>query len=755
MDIFGTIASVIDLATMIKGYIDDVKGGKEHRNRLRDGLTVLQSLLPLLESRLQPALEGTAAVSPKKIEELQTIFVIYRDILGEIEKKLTKTEKKGRKLLWPFDKGDIIEKIEKLEKLASWVHIAINIGIGEMIEQIHKDVYSVKGTMDTFTSQLADIISSQQELHGGMNKANQDIAYVKSSLDYHEREALANSLSSLDFGKVLADNLDAHTEGTGAGLIASPEMEGWMKGKLSLLWCRGSPGVGKTISLVIKALMEQNPVTPVLFIYCNHTSQLATRNYLGAVLKQLLIYPFVTEGTTKAIKAIHSRPQIPDQKELQIILTKELSQHSNVFLVLDAFDEIFNETVRHDLVKLCGELISGGQTHVMITSRPHISSIKAEAILEIVADSVDIRAFINSEIVKIPILDRKPWEFKNKIIEEVQQKSSGMQLHMFTINQKAKRGRPSDVTAALQGLHNNFDETYQDVLERIQQEDSESSDIFHCIISWILLSYRSLKIEELQSALQLMERKYELDSSDFLDQEYIIGLCQGLVIIGNESGIVSLIHETAYDFLKQYIGKSPFLSQGNLAAACLSFFDIIISDEEDLAQFSFTIYAQKGWWWHTSHTKEEEIINQCHQLLHSKKLDIIVHQLADQDYYWREFRECPIPIPLYVCARLGLNNVMKAILKQEESQDYAQYISSLDTEDINGRTTFSYAAEKCTEEVVELLVSTGKIDPDIKDNDGRTPFSYAAQLGQIAVVEFLFKSGKIDPERKDNHEWKD
>ncbi|KIJ42691.1 hypothetical protein M422DRAFT_170848, partial [Sphaerobolus stellatus SS14] len=363
----------------------------------------------------------------------------------------------------------------------------------------------------------------------------------------HEREVLANRLSSLDFGKVLADNLDAHTEGTGAGLIACPEMEGWMNGKLGLLWCYGNPGVGKTMisSLVIKTLTKKNPTAPVLFIYCNHTSQLATRNYLGAVLKQLLIYPFVTESMTKAIKAIYSRPQIPDQKELQSILTKELSQHSKAFLVLDAFDEIFEETVRHDLVKLFEELISGGQTHVMITSRPHIRSIKAEVVLEIVADSVDIRTFINSEIGKIPILNRTPWEFKDKIIKEVQQKSSGIfllaKLHMSTIHQKAKRGRPSDVTAALQGLHNNFDKTYQDVLERIQQEDSESSDIFYCIISWILLSYRSLKIEELQSALQLMDRKYELDPSDFLDQDYIIGLCQGLVIIGNESGTVSLI----------------------------------------------------------------------------------------------------------------------------------------------------------------------------------------------------------------------
>ncbi|KIJ42728.1 hypothetical protein M422DRAFT_254183 [Sphaerobolus stellatus SS14] len=249
MDIFGTIASAIDLATMIKGYIDDVKGGKEHRNRLRDGLTALQLLLPLLESRLQPALQGVNSVSPKKIEELQKIFTIYQEILNEIGKKLTKAEKKERKLLWPFDKDDIIDNIEKLEKLASWVQIAINVGFGEMIEQIHEDVHSVKGAMDTFMSQLRDIISSHQELRRGVKKANEDISYVKSSLDVHERQHLATWLSSLDFGQVLVDNLNAHTEGTGTTILTTPEMDGWIKGKSRSLWCRGDPGVGKTMIL--------------------------------------------------------------------------------------------------------------------------------------------------------------------------------------------------------------------------------------------------------------------------------------------------------------------------------------------------------------------------------------------------------------------------------------------------------------------------------------------------------------------------
>ncbi|KIJ47388.1 hypothetical protein M422DRAFT_248776 [Sphaerobolus stellatus SS14] len=140
MDIFSTITNTIDLASMIKRYIDDVKGGKEHRNRLRDGLMALQFLLPLLAKCLQSALDAAAMLS-KNIEELQGIFGLYKDILTKIEKKLTKAERKQQKFLWPFDKGDIMGKIEKLKRLASWIHIALDVGIGDMIEHIHEDVH--------------------------------------------------------------------------------------------------------------------------------------------------------------------------------------------------------------------------------------------------------------------------------------------------------------------------------------------------------------------------------------------------------------------------------------------------------------------------------------------------------------------------------------------------------------------------------------------------------------------------------------
>jgi hypothetical protein len=52
--------------------------------------------------------------------------------------------------------------------------------------------------------------------------------------------------------------------------------------------------------------------------------------------------------------------------------------------------------------------------------------------------------------------------------------------------------------------------------------------------------------------------------------------------------------------------------------------------------------------------------------------------------------------------------------------------------------------------VVQMLLATGKVDPDAKDNVGRTPLSVAAGAGSEAMVKLLLDTGKVDPDAKDN-----
>ena len=74
---------------------------------------------------------------------------------------------------------------------------------------------------------------------------------------------------------------------------------------------------------------------------------------------------------------------------------------------------------------------------------------------------------------------------------------------------------------------------------------------------------------------------------------------------------------------------------------------------------------------------------------------------------------------------------------------------SPDAEDVNhGRTPLSWAAERGYIDIVESLLSTGGVGPDLKSHGswamGRTPLSYAADKGHYAFIQILLETGKAD-----------
>lgn len=77
---------------------------------------------------------------------------------------------------------------------------------------------------------------------------------------------------------------------------------------------------------------------------------------------------------------------------------------------------------------------------------------------------------------------------------------------------------------------------------------------------------------------------------------------------------------------------------------------------------------------------------------------------------------------------------------------------NIDAKDDSGRTPLFWAVENRHEAMVELLLSTGKVDPDVKNNNyGWTPLLWAAQNGYEAMVKLLLNTGKVDPDVKDNY----
>ncbi|KIJ50450.1 hypothetical protein M422DRAFT_245727 [Sphaerobolus stellatus SS14] len=533
MDIFGSVGTAVDLAGRIITYIKAVKGGREERENLQTQLAILRELLPMLDNRLQSA-SADKQFSPGDLETLRNSYNSCRTTLEEISQKLEHAQRSPKgKLIWPFSKGDVIEKIRQLEQFVSWAKIAVDVNVGKMIEQMQKDVGSLR-------SQVMGIEDSVQT-------ASTDIVHIKSSLDAQKLEELASWLSDLEYAKALADNLDVHTKETSNWIFNTPELDNWRNGNQGILWCYGDPGVGKTMiaSLVINDLRKQYQTRPVLYLYCNYQSQLMTRAYLEVLLKQLLQQSFVTDDAVIQLTQMKVKGESLSRADLQGILVAQLHHFAGTFIVLDAFDEILDETIRNDLLAAFDHMVSHCHAHVMITSQHHVIDFKKGTKLEITAMQDDLEVYIKAEIYRMKNLHnlklRVP-DIEETIIKKVYEKSSSIfllaKLHMVTLDTKASRGRPSDILTALDDLHNNFEKTYEDILKRI---DSEDQDIFHLILSWILLAYRSLSMEELQNALQVTEGQYTHDPLQYLSEEYILSVCQGLVILRQKSNTLSLI----------------------------------------------------------------------------------------------------------------------------------------------------------------------------------------------------------------------
>jgi ankyrin repeat domain-containing protein 50 len=99
------------------------------------------------------------------------------------------------------------------------------------------------------------------------------------------------------------------------------------------------------------------------------------------------------------------------------------------------------------------------------------------------------------------------------------------------------------------------------------------------------------------------------------------------------------------------------------------------------------------------------------------------------------------PLSYAVCN--GYKKVIELLLKGD---------TQVGLKDISKELLFS-AAKKGHEDVVRLLIDTGKTDLDVRDNDGQTPLSQAARNGHGATVKLLLTTGKVDINTKNKNGW--
>ncbi|KAJ7658211.1 ankyrin repeat-containing domain protein [Mycena polygramma] len=577
-----------------------------------------------------------------------------------------------------------------------------------------------------------------------------------------ERHQILEWISPLNSFQRQVDIFSTSQPVTGQWLLTNPIFKEWQDGSGQVLWCRGIPGAGKTVlaSLVIHHLADRAADARVAWVYLNHkeTEIQTPANVLGVFLKQLALkLNFVPAGLESLYKHHTVQQTTPKCEEIINVFPSVITKYRKMTLVIDALDE-YPEVQRHILIEFLATL--GSNVNLMITSRPHInldSCFPEIQVLNIEAADSDVYQYVHTQILKSARLSKhvkaQP-TLHTEILDKVVHNAQGMfllaKLHMDALTKKLTIRAVQD---ALTNLPKDLNQTYDEAMQRINNQPEEERQLAYLVLMWVANSKRPLLVAELQEALTIEPDSTELDTDNILDLGTILSVCAGLVITDDTMSGVCLIHYTTQHYL-DCIQPQQFPT--DIAQRCFIYLQLIKPPTEWqsllIDEHPFVQYSQ-------------------HCLLHAVgepeiELQPEIRGFLKCAYKWVHcfwsWYDAPrnsesFLLPLWICARFNLCKTITHLLAEETFQnglDYALNIASdyghlqmvqvlvkrgggVNTR-FGGKTPLYVASAEGHSCVVELKGA----DPNAEEGgEFRTSLLAAISGGHESVVKVLLKNG--------------
>ncbi|KAF7333149.1 ANK-REP-REGION domain-containing protein [Mycena venus] len=518
-EVLGIITSVlqlVDSALRTRDYIEDFRHAPQEQQKL---LSEMDNLRPLLID-LQARIGGNP--SNATLQKMNSPLADFKATMEEFIKKLKPVDGRflrfWKQLQWSLgDKMDAKEYLEKFQQFGSQVHMWLSVDLWDMAQQ------------------------------------------NRIELGAAERKQIIKWLSPINFFLRQADISQARQHGTGGWLLVDPHFQEWESGSGRTLWCHGIPGAGKTVlaSMVVDHLVpkSQNKNLGVACIYLNHkeAEDHTPTRLLSSLWRQLVLGKDVGPLPKKLYERHQEKETSPSLDEVFEVLCSVITEFSKVYLVVDAVDE-YPETQRQTLLKHLAEL--GPTVNLMITSRPHIapdSSLPNSETIEIYANEDDVRKYVDAQIDIFPRLSKHVQSrvgLREEIHSVITCTVNGMfllaKLHIESLSTKST---VKGVREALKTLPKTLNNSYDNAMKHIAEQDEESKAIAHLTLTWVANVKRPLTVLELRTALAVEPGAKSLDEDNILDMEIILSVCAGLVIIDKQLSVVRLVHYTTQEYL--------------------------------------------------------------------------------------------------------------------------------------------------------------------------------------------------------------
>ncbi|CAG8976236.1 hypothetical protein HYALB_00012003 [Hymenoscyphus albidus] len=537
----------------------------------------------------------------------------------------------------------------------------------------------------------------------------------------------------------------------------------------------GIPGAGKTIltSILVEELTSRfhdNENIGIAYLYCNfrRREEQNKNNLLASLLKQLARHQPILPEVVKDLYNRHDAQRTrPSFDEISRSLQSTIAMYSRVFIVIDALDECnVSDGSRTTFLSELFSLQTKCTVNLFATSRfgTEFSAIFSNSLsLEIRASEHDVRRFLDGHILALPGFVRRSLDLQEEVKGEIVKAVDGMfllaKLHLDSLSGKKSLKALRTALKNLPSGSDAYDSAYKDAMVRIEGQIADEEELAKQVLSWITCAKRPLTTTELQHALAIETGESKLDQDNLPDIEDLVTVCAGLVTVDEQSNIIRLVHYTTQEYFRRSQGQWFPGAEANITESCIAYlsFEMFLQGscqtdeefEERVQSNQLFAYAAQNWGHHgcmavtSDHdlgvTVADFLKKEANVSASSQGLFAVKRWSGDSRYSQRTPKNIT---GVHLAAYFGIKSVVQLLLDNAFEAD---------SQDTDGQTPLSWAAENGHETVVKLLLKTDKVEADSKDNNGQTPLSWAASRGHEAVVKLLLQTGEVEADSKDNN----
>ncbi|KAI5816207.1 hypothetical protein BZA77DRAFT_344472 [Pyronema omphalodes] len=790
----GFLSLALEITKILTAYIDGVKSAPEEARNLLAQVTALCHTLEQLTQFLRKDYNGNFAETSALISAVEAcrdqITKLYKNIVKlEVRCEKGKISQAMERLKWPFRKQDYDSTMATVQRFTQTFQFSLTISNCELL---------AKSSREVMTELRAREHQMEQNLESRFT--------LTESLD-QEMESLLQWISPLEPQTRHQDVRSKRLANIGNWFLESEIFRNWRDDSdgVNIFGCYGIPGAGKTFisSLVIDHLSGfAGSKTYVAFIYCDYreAKEQTPVNMIGGLLKQAIT---ASKGVpTDIIETLLKKKK--DQQAIEVkdavhSLSRLLKGFDKTYICIDALDEC-NETDRRQLIQYLVELSSSSDDNesrpirLFFTGRPPMenyvishTSVEPEIpfMVKLQASTEDITAYIAHKIDEDKTIDMDDG-FKKYIVEEIVSASKGMfllpALQIETVlDEPTIRKRREALKCMPRELYDAFGIT----LDRIRAQKKSMSSLAMKVLKWIFLFTGPLWLEE----------------DNFVEPQFILDCCLGLVIVDESTSTVRLVHKSLQDYFQDQYNEGLLFNEGHMeiASICMTYMSFHHLNEElrilehgTFYRYPLLGYAIYRWGYHlrSSKTRNPEVEEMAFAFVMEKYKSLLVPRKfltkilerfsdftpgseAPSLYYGElecvDYKMCTETFPLHIAASTGSPELFCRVIDSMNGDinemdvwgnrlltlaaDMGHTSADVNTTDgIYGRTPLIWSfhdpvpweqEDYYSYDIVKALLSQLDIDVNWRAKDGSTALSRAIECELHDAEELLRAHGAV------------